>query len=211
MSGLAATRAVVRYDCERIPPPMGKYTLHRRLRLLAFPTLSGSARAPRMNERSPGSRTKSLRTCQGLRPRRTERRLAMSSPPISPSAVTKASAPGTITFRGSMAGLCVPLPTLRPEPRGSMTHGSGPMRIANPSSQRTFTTYSSQVSRRTVTVILIHHRRVDAGKRLRTYCAIGDGENCMCPRHDVMRSDVVEVDAGRKRRDRRTPPRPLQP
>ena len=111
-----------------------------------------AARTPRMGERSPGSRAKSLRACQGLRPRRAEQRLATSLLPMSPSAVTKASAPETITFRGSMAGLCVPLPTLRPGPRGPVTHGSGPMRIAAPSSQRTFTAYSSPVSRRTVAV-----------------------------------------------------------
>ena len=110
------------------------------------------ARTPRMGERSPGSRTRSLCTCQGLRPRRAEQRLALSPLPMLPSAVTKASAPGTITFRGSMAGLCLPLPTLRPGPRGPNTHGSGSMRIAIPSSQRTSTAYSLPVSRRTVPV-----------------------------------------------------------
>jgi hypothetical protein len=53
-----------------------------------------SIRGP--NPRSPGSRAKSFPTCQGLRPRRV----------------------GQSCFRGSMAGLCAPLPTLRPHPHG---------------------------------------------------------------------------------------------
>jgi len=35
------------------------------------------------------------------------------------------SAPETYLFRGSMAGLCIPLPTLRPHPRGSLRTARG--------------------------------------------------------------------------------------
>ena len=37
----------------------------------------------------------------------------MAPMPVLPSALTSASAPGESSFRGSMAGLCMPLPTLR--------------------------------------------------------------------------------------------------
>jgi hypothetical protein len=42
----------------------------------------------------------------------------MSHPSVLPSAPPTASAPGKIFFRGSMAGLCDPLPTLRQRPHG---------------------------------------------------------------------------------------------
>jgi hypothetical protein len=48
-----------------------------------------------------------------------------------------------------MAGLCVPLPTLRRRPYGRPAHGSGPRWLATPSSYRTCTDYSLPVSRRT--------------------------------------------------------------
>jgi hypothetical protein len=70
-----------------------------------------------MAERSPGSRTKSFRTCQGLRPRRAVGTLALSRSAMSPSVGIKTSAPGIFDFRGSTAGLCAPLPTLRLRPR----------------------------------------------------------------------------------------------
>jgi len=38
--------------------------------------------------------------------------------PVSPSDYSTPSAPGICNFRGSMAGLCAPLPTLRRRPRG---------------------------------------------------------------------------------------------
>lgn len=53
--------------------------------------------------RSSGSRTRSFHTCQGLRPRRARRMLAIAHPPASPSAQLTASAPGITLFRGSMA------------------------------------------------------------------------------------------------------------
>ena len=73
---------------------------------------------------------RSVHACQVLRPRQATEALAMTLLRVLPSANRTASAPSTMTFRGSMAGLHVPLPTLRPW---------------------TFTTYSSPVlSRRTL-------------------------------------------------------------
>src|SRR4051812_32524819 len=43
--------------------------------------------------------------------------LALSHPLILPSVLSSTSASGLRTFRGSMAGLCAPLPTLRRHPR----------------------------------------------------------------------------------------------
>ena len=55
-----------------------------------------ATQAPRMGERSPGSRTKSFRTCEGLRPRRAVGTLALSRSAMSPSVGIKTSAPGII-------------------------------------------------------------------------------------------------------------------
>ena len=62
--------------------------------------------------------TRSVCTCQGLRPRRAIWTLALSRPYVLPSASRTASAPEIRVFRGSMVGLCTPLPTLRLHPRG---------------------------------------------------------------------------------------------
>ena len=53
-----------------------------------------ATQAPRMGERSPGSRTQSFRTCQCLRPRRAVGTLALSRSAMSPSVGIKTSAPG---------------------------------------------------------------------------------------------------------------------
>ena len=45
-------------------------------------------------------------------PRRAGRPLAITRPSMSPSVILTTSAPETICFRGSMAGLCTPLSTL---------------------------------------------------------------------------------------------------
>jgi hypothetical protein len=58
--------------------------------------------------------------------------------------------PGLRFFRGSMAGLCTPLSTLRRDPRGNTTHDSGPVWVASPSPYETLTHYSLPVSRRTL-------------------------------------------------------------
>ncbi len=76
-------------------------------------------------QRSPGSRTRSVRTCQGLRPRRAEQALALARLLMLPSAQLTASAPRKSFFRGSMAGLCNPLPTLRRHPRGCLRKARG--------------------------------------------------------------------------------------
>ncbi len=76
--------------------------------------------------RSPGSRARSVRACQVLRPRRVGRALALACPDVLPSATQTASAPeGPDLFRGSMAGLHVPLPTLRRHPRGCLRTARG--------------------------------------------------------------------------------------
>src|ERR1700730_9554446 len=51
--------------------------------------------------------------------------LALAHPSVLPSALRKASALGVCFFRGSMAGLCVPLPTLRPCPYGQRRTARG--------------------------------------------------------------------------------------
>jgi len=95
----------------RLPSYFGEVRLlglvHHRLRLLAFPMRAGSAIRP--NPRSPGSHTKSVRTCQGLRPRRTGRTLALSPPLVIAFHVKdRVCVRNKNHFRGSMAGLCVP-------------------------------------------------------------------------------------------------------
>ena len=90
-----------------------------------LPDADLGAFALRPNPRPPGSRAKSFHTCQGLRPRRAGRPLAIPRPSMSPSVFLTTSAPETICFRGSMAGLCTPLSTLHRHPRGyrRMTRG----------------------------------------------------------------------------------------
>src|ERR1019366_6739280 len=79
----------------------------------------------RPNARPPGSRAKSFHNCQGLRPRQAGRTLALTRPSMLPSVKMNTSAPGTFSFRGSMAGLCAPLPTLRRHPRGCQRTARG--------------------------------------------------------------------------------------
>ena len=65
--------------------------------------------------RSPGSRARSVRTCQGLRPRRAGRPLALARPDrVAFRDLKRVGTRDNDLFRGSMAGLCAPLPTLRP-------------------------------------------------------------------------------------------------
>src|SRR5271157_1598291 len=104
----------------------------------------------RPRSRSPGFRSRSVRTCQGLRPRRTGYALALTRIPVSPSAVTTASASQLILSRLNGWPIRTPADASPPASRPT-THGSGPMWFATPSSQWTCTTYSSPASRRTVT------------------------------------------------------------
>ena len=91
------------------------------------PSRCGPARSRGWSaQKSPGSRTWSLHTCQGLRPRRVGLALAFAHPATWPSAVRTASASrNKYDFRGSMAGLCVPLPTLRRHTRGCLRTAQG--------------------------------------------------------------------------------------
>src|SRR3954471_9634548 len=62
------------------------WVVHQRLRLLTFPLRTiRPQQGPWPIQRSPGSRTRSVRTCQGLRPRRVRRALAITRLPILPS------------------------------------------------------------------------------------------------------------------------------
>src|SRR6516165_8279508 len=57
------------------------WVVHQRLRLLTFPLRTmRPQRGLWPIQRSPGSRTRSVRTCQGLRPRRARRALADNAP-----------------------------------------------------------------------------------------------------------------------------------
>ena len=71
--------------------------------------------------------------------------LAMTRSDVLPSTICTVSAPKIGLFRGSMAGLCAPLSTLRRGPRGPLRMTRGPMWIAIPSSRRTCTSYSLPV------------------------------------------------------------------
>jgi hypothetical protein len=67
-----------------------------------------ATQAPRMGERSPGSRTQSFRTCQCLRPRRAVGTLALSRSAMSPSVGIKTSAPGIMTFAAQWLAYALP-------------------------------------------------------------------------------------------------------
>jgi hypothetical protein len=91
----------------------------------AFPARAGGALHLRSVTRSPGSRTRSVHACWGLRPRRTGTPLAITRRPVLPSGCVTPSAPGICFFRGSMASLHDPLPTLRPVPHGTRRTARG--------------------------------------------------------------------------------------
>ena len=62
------------------------WVVHQRLRLVtSLLRTSRPQQGPWPIQRSPGSRTRRVRTCQGLRPRRVRRALAITRPPILPS------------------------------------------------------------------------------------------------------------------------------
>ena len=100
-------------------------------------------------QRSPGSRPRNFRTCQGLRPRRVGRALAVSRPVVLPSDKQTSSAPGIRTV-WRLDGWPVRSPAdASPTSSRTRAHGSGPVWFATPSPQWTCTTYSLPVSRRT--------------------------------------------------------------
>src|ERR1700687_808249 len=105
--------------------------------------------SPWSTTRPPGSRTKSVCTCQGLRPRRVVGELAIARPFVWPSAYGTASAPGLSLFpRLNDWPAHSPVNASRTASRPP-AHDSGPMWIATPLSQLTCTIYSLPVSRRT--------------------------------------------------------------
>jgi hypothetical protein len=133
--------------------------LHR-LRLLAFPMRTARKQLKRSSKRSPGSRPKSVRTCQGLRPRRAAQALALSRLCVLPSA--KSDSVGTLN--------CRVLSRLDGWPAGSpvnasqrtsrcATHDSGPVWFAIPSLFGTFTFSLCRFSRRTTLYSLSISRR----------------------------------------------------
>ena len=100
-------------------------------------------------QRSPGSRSRNFRTCQGLRPRRVGRALAVARPAVLPSDKQTSSAPGIRTV-SRLDGWPVRSPAdASPASSRTRAHGSGPVWFATPSPQWTCTTYSLPVSRRT--------------------------------------------------------------
>src|SRR5258705_3591845 len=95
--------------------------VHHRLRLLAFPTRTSAARMWRWpTMRSPGSRAKSVRTCQCLRPRRAVWALALSRPSVLPSVSGTTSAPGMRVLSRLNGWPMRSLSTLRRCPRGHL-------------------------------------------------------------------------------------------
>ena len=86
------------------------------------------------NPRSPDSRTKSVHTCQGLRPRRVGRALALTRPSMLPSVIMTTWAPETILL-SRLHGWPMRSPTdASPSPSRVPAHGLGPMWLAIPSS-----------------------------------------------------------------------------
>jgi hypothetical protein len=75
--------------------------------------------------RSPSSRTRSLRTCRVLRPRRAKRILVMTRSPMLPSALSNASAPRTFLISRLDGGLVRTPADASPVPSRMLTHGSG--------------------------------------------------------------------------------------
>lgn len=93
-----------------------------------------------------------MRACWGLGPRGAAGALALSRPVVWPSAVRTASAPRLILSRLNTQPARPPVNASMPASRLG-THDSGLMWLATPSSQRTLTSCSSPVSRRTLTPI----------------------------------------------------------
>ena len=111
--------------------------VHRRLRLLAFPTRARAT--PTVSGRwstvrPPGSRTGSVHACQVLRPRQVAQVLALALLDLLPSATQTASAPG-IRFLSRLNGWPARSPAdASPTSSRMPAHGSGSMWFATPSS-----------------------------------------------------------------------------
>src|SRR5262249_44203571 len=81
---------------------------------------------------SPGSRTRSVRPCQVLRPRRVDWALALSRPVVLPSNVRTSSAPGAILLSRLDGWPMRPPVNASPVPSRVPAHDSGSMRVATP-------------------------------------------------------------------------------
>ena len=105
---------------------MADPTSHARASSATAPRLPDAdrCRCSRSRVRPPGSRARSVRTCQVLRPRRAYEHSRCVSVRV---AFRLDHAVGTRErfFRGSMAGLCAPLPMLRCCPRGPQRTARG--------------------------------------------------------------------------------------
>ena len=99
------------------PNLTSRVAVHHRLRLLAFPVWASPV--PRL-VRPEISRfpCKERTHMPGLRPRQVVRVLALAHPSALPSALTDSVGTWDRNFRGSIAGLCVPRPTLHRHPHG---------------------------------------------------------------------------------------------
>jgi len=87
----------------------------------------------RPNPRSPGSRAKSISTCQGLRPRRVGRALALTRPSMLPSVKATTSAPEIFKL-SRLNGWPMRSPVNASPASSQMpTHDSGPVWFAGPS------------------------------------------------------------------------------
>jgi hypothetical protein len=143
------------------------------------------------NPRAPGSRARSLRACQVLRPRRVARALALARSVLLHSAIQTASAPG-ICFLSRLNGWPARTPTdASPTPSRMPAHGSGPMWFAIPSSQWTCTAYSLPVSRRTCVKTL---EAVASAQQKKRTC--DPGESLMRERHSIRINLAPERSAG---------------
>jgi hypothetical protein len=105
------------------------------LQLLAFPPRTIGPKGLWPIQRFPSSRTRSVRTCQDLRPRRARRALDFSFCQVTTSAL------GFIAV-SRLNSWPISCPTdASPTSSRTPAHGSGATWIATPSSQWTFTTY----------------------------------------------------------------------
>jgi len=91
--------------------------------------------------RSPGFRTRSVRTCQGLRPRPVVGALAISRPSVLPSTFRTVSAPEMLPLPRLDGWPMRPPVNASPRPSRCPAHDSGSMWFATPSSWWTFTSY----------------------------------------------------------------------
>ena len=116
----------------------------------ASPTRTAARHRRRPVDRSPGSRTKSFCACQGLGPRGGDGMLAMAHVAVLPSIRATMSAPRTVCLsRLNLLAYTLPYRRFVVPLAGYQRTARGPLWVATPSTQRTSTSYSLPVSRRT--------------------------------------------------------------